>query len=175
MPSPSQNWYLQLSMAQTYTHSAPLLPLPVTAPQAGLYSQFQKPVTPFAYYNPLQNHGTSEKIGQNQNPAQPTVSAKEKEKLAWKYVGYKGFSKWMASEDDFFVFRRFGKLNAGAILWMQDRISHIETRLEQIHEEIADSQDGYQRNSSFRWDIQNQPERDELMAQLTGLLHHYSE
>ena len=48
----------------------------------------------------------------------------------WKYEGYKAFSAWIASEDDFFVFRRFGALNANTILWMQDRISQTEEKFE---------------------------------------------
>jgi hypothetical protein len=80
----------------------------------------------------------------------------------------------MASDDDFFIIRRFQSLNANVILYMQDRISQIEERLKEIHENNENSTDEKRKNSSFRWDMQNEPERDRLMCELTGLLHHYS-
>lgn len=82
----------------------------------------------------------------------------------------------MASEDDFFVFRRFESLNAGVILWMQDRIVQIEERLEEIHKMIEDSPSDHNlMNCSFRWDARFQSERTKLMEELSAILHHYSE
>lgn len=81
----------------------------------------------------------------------------------------------MASEDDFFLFRRFENLNAQTILWMQDRISQIEERLEAIHDHVVESHpDDKLRNDSLRWDEKYMPERHKLMMELSGLLHHFS-
>lgn len=80
----------------------------------------------------------------------------------------------MASDDDFFVFRRYQSLNARTILYMQDRIGQIENRLVQIHDEIAHG-DEKRKNNSFRLDMHLEPERDRLMCELTGLLHHYNQ
>lgn len=83
----------------------------------------------------------------------------------------------MASDDDFFIIRRFQSLNANVILYMQDRISQIEDRLKEIHEsnENENAPNNTERkNSSFRWDMKLEPERDRLLCELTGLLHHYS-
>jgi hypothetical protein len=108
--------------------------------------------------------------------SQASVDAQTKRDQAWKYEGYKALSKWMASEDDFFVFRRFESLNAGVILWMQDRIVQIEERLEEIHKMIEDSPSDHNlKNCSFRWDAQYQSERTRLMEELSAILHHYSE
>jgi hypothetical protein len=103
----------------------------------------------------------------------PTISTVKG--YPWKTHGYQDFSKWMASEDDFFVFRRFESLNAGTILWMQYRISELEQRLEQIHEEIKDSDltEGL-KNSSFKWDETRRPERARIMCELSSLLLQYS-
>ena len=110
--------------------------------------------------------------------AEPTLSnasVTEKErrkKQAWKYEGYKEFGKWMASDDDFFVFRRFGSLNATTTMYLQYRISQLERRLEEIHDSNEHEKDG--RNSSFKWDEANQPERVRIMNELSCLLLHYS-
>lgn len=94
----------------------------------------------------------------------------------WKFDGYKAFSTWMASEDDFFIIRRFQNLNARTILWMQDRIVQIEDRIKEIDKEVEDAEMSKQlRNNSLRWDKHNMPERHVLMGELSSLLHHYSE
>lgn len=80
----------------------------------------------------------------------------------------------MASDDDFFIFRRYQSLNARTILYMEDRIGQIEDRLAQIHDENAHG-DEKRRNNSFRWDMKFEPERDRLMCELTSLLHHYNQ
>jgi hypothetical protein len=156
-------------MAFPNSYQTHVLPAPVTAPPPPA-PHFQLPASPFAYFNPSQSFGPA-----SQSQGGPTLTSEQQKKLAWKYKGYKEFSKWMASEDDFFVFRRFGRLNAGVVLWMQDRITQIETRLDEIHEMIANSPDiENRRNDSFRWDAKYEQERDHLMTQLSGLLHHYS-
>lgn len=80
----------------------------------------------------------------------------------------------MASDDDLFLFRRYQSLNARTILYMQDRIGQIENRLSQLHDENAHG-DEKRKNNSFRWDMHHEPERDRLMCELTGLLHHYNQ
>lgn len=94
----------------------------------------------------------------------------------YKAQGYQEFSKWMASENDFFVFRRFESLNANTMLWMQYRISELERRLEEIHQEIKDSKiSDNLKNSSFKWDGKWRPERTRIMGELSGILLQYSE
>src|ERR1700722_559445 len=50
----------------------------------------------------------------------------------WKYTGYRVFSQFIASDNDFFVLRRFGTLNARVILALQDQLSKLEEDLEEI-------------------------------------------
>lgn len=106
----------------------------------------------------------------------PPVTEQYKLDRAWKYEGYGSFSRWMASDDDFFVFRRFDTLNARTILWIQDRITRKEERLRMIQKGIEDAPEalGY-RNDSFRYDIVACKERDVLMGELSHLLHQYSQ
>lgn len=96
--------------------------------------------------------------------------------MAWKYEGYQAFSRWMASDDDFFVFRRFESLNANTILWMQDKISRLEEELQELHRNEEDAKsDEYGRNDSFRFDETYLPRRDQIMCELSRQLQHYSE
>jgi len=101
-----------------------------------------------------------------------SVTDKEKFEKAWKYEGYKEFGKWMASDDDFFVFRRFESLNATTIAYLQYRISELERNLEEIH--TANEQQEKRKNSSFKWDEQYQQDRFQIMNELSRLLLHYS-
>ncbi|KAF2705066.1 hypothetical protein K504DRAFT_506536 [Pleomassaria siparia CBS 279.74] len=136
--------------------------------------------SPFAASYPieLQSFATPRPIP----PSQPlTGDAKkqfdeEKKKAAWKYEGYREFSRWMASDDDFFIIRRFQSLNANVILYMQDRIPQIEERLAEIHMNNENAPDvEKRRNNSFRWDMKHEVERDKLLCELTSLLHHYNQ
>lgn len=114
-------------------------------------------------------------ITKNPPPPRAPIDADIARTAPWTFEGYKEFCKWMASDDESFAFRRFQALNARAILYMQDRISQIENRLEQIHMENAYANpDTHRRNFSFRWDMHWEKERDRLTCELTGLLHHYS-
>ena len=78
----------------------------------------------------------------------------------------------MASDDDFFVLRRFGKLGARVVLHMQYQISKLEEDLEREddlcrhapNDEDAD-------NGSFRGDPR--PQRHELLVSLASILGQY--
>src|SRR6266496_5626730 len=63
------------------------------------------------------------------------ISENEKQGNLGKFEGYPSFSKWMASSEDFLILRRFGELNARAMLLMQDRIARKEELLMKIDEE----------------------------------------
>jgi hypothetical protein len=146
-------------MANTSQARDPVLPGPVTAPGAHMPTTFS-PV-------PLQNlTPTGTTMGN------ASVTDKEKLGKAWKYEGYQELGRWMASDDDFCVFRRFESLNATTIVYLQYRISQLESRLEDIHHSNEQIKD--RKNSSFQWDEQNQQDRFQIMNELSCLLLHYS-
>ncbi|PSN59502.1 hypothetical protein BS50DRAFT_229186 [Corynespora cassiicola Philippines] len=148
-------------MSQNPPLSSKSLPGPVTSPNA--------PIPRANVAIPLQ----SMHVGLD-----PSVSDEYKKARAWKYEGYTEFSRWMASEDDFFLFRRFESLNAGVILWMQEQISQKEAELMRFHKGIEDAPHDLPTgalNSSHRWDAEKFPARQKLMHELSGLLHHYNE
>jgi hypothetical protein len=85
----------------------------------------------------------------------------------------------MATDDDFFVVRRFGTVNAHVILWMQHEISQKERMLADLHKRMEDAtvaKEGIEgQNDSFEWDKKYLPERHNLMRDLAALLLHYSQ
>ena len=76
----------------------------------------------------------------------------------------------MASDDDFFVLRRFGRLSARVALLMQNRIVHLE---EIVHAEDAKCVKGNGDNGSF--DLDPSIERQNAMQELVWRLEQYRE
>jgi hypothetical protein len=83
----------------------------------------------------------------------PDYSDEEKFKLPWKYIGYRVFSKWMASDQSFFIARRFGALHTRAVLSMQDELVRLEEELDSMDKDYSrkDVPDAVT-NGSFRRD-----------------------
>ena len=76
--------------------------------------------------------------------------------------------KWAASDDDFFVLRRFGEVSARVLLRLQDQIVELEERLREIDKMcVKNGKD----NGTFRYD--HCEERTWLLDQLTSRLAHY--
>ena len=75
----------------------------------------------------------------------------------------------MGSDDDFFVIRKFGALNARVILRMQDQISELSEQL--------DAEDAFCRQNKWHaGDRRADPsvERQRLLDEITRLLERYS-
>jgi hypothetical protein len=91
---------------------------------------------------------------------------------AWKYVGYPGLSKWMASSNDFIVLRHFGTLNLRVLLMLQARITRLEKDLEVL--------DGYSRKlaggqgGAHSFELDSGSPRDELMRKIAQATKEYS-
>jgi hypothetical protein len=79
-----------------------------------------------------------------------SVSLKEEQEKPWKYVGYKVFSRWIASDPSFFVLRRFGTLNARVALSLQDEIAELETKLDFMDKRYSSRDVDDLHNGSFR-------------------------
>ncbi|KAI9822405.1 MAG: hypothetical protein M1827_000124 [Pycnora praestabilis] len=99
------------------------------------------------------------------------MTRKHADSEPWKYIGYHGFSMWVASDNDFFVLRQFGTLNARIILMKQDRIAELEQRLEM--EDRASLLDPQADNGSFR--NESRPERWRILQDLEKQLKDYNE
>ena len=73
--------------------------------------------------------------------------------LPGKYVGYRVFCKWIASDQAFCIVRRFGALNMRAILALQDEVVALEEQLDRMDRDHSSNEmpDGVE-NGSFRND-----------------------
>ncbi|KAH7390569.1 hypothetical protein BKA66DRAFT_568509 [Pyrenochaeta sp. MPI-SDFR-AT-0127] len=91
----------------------------------------------------------------------------------WKEIGYRGFSAFLASDNDFLIFRRFGSLNARLILYLQDEIAVLEEKLETLEAENATDAAKDIHNGSFRQEVL--PKRTMLLDVLNVKVRQYNE
>jgi hypothetical protein len=82
-----------------------------------------------------------------------------------KYSGYRVFSRWMASDQAFFILRRFGTLNTRVLLAMQDEIVELEDQLNLLDEEASRKESPYNVDNGT---IRDDPfgERRELVTKI---------
>ena len=69
-------------------------------------------------------------------PVLSMPTADEIRKKNWKYVGYRGTSQWMASDNDFFIVRRFATLNTRMLLTKQAQIYELNRQLDTLEEHM---------------------------------------
>lgn len=93
--------------------------------------------------------------------------------MAWKYVGYPGFSNYMASSTDCFAIRRFSALNVRVLLNLQDRIVRMEADLAEMDQYTMDLPDDQGGCYSVRLDLGTT--RGNLMSELENALAKYGE
>ncbi|KAF2434562.1 hypothetical protein EJ08DRAFT_471336 [Tothia fuscella] len=90
-------------------------------------------------------------------PASPSPDPNYRENRAWKYYGYPSFCDFMASDNDLFLLRRFGHLNARVLLNLQYRISSLEKELRRLDEECRNDPSPKVRSDSFEYDKNADP------------------
>lgn len=93
--------------------------------------------------------------------------------LSRKYLGYRSFARFAASDTDFFVLRRFDYLNTRVLLTLQDELSALEEELEALERNLMrkdaeDIDDGTLRPDPV-------PRRSELIALISEKIEKYSE
>jgi hypothetical protein len=99
------------------------------------------------------------------------LTKEEIEKKPWKYIGYKGYSDFIASENDFYILRRFASLNARVALTLQDQISVLEEQLDDLDQHCSRRDVEDLHNGSFRDDRE---ERAALVEMIYEKLTKYS-
>lgn len=96
---------------------------------------------------------------------------------AYKYIGYPGLCQFMASDNDFFVLRRFGDLNVRVLLDMQHDIQQQENRLLELDQKCKEDPNPWAKMDSLAWDKNAGhpfPERAAILRSLRGILREYS-
>ncbi|KXH61721.1 hypothetical protein CSAL01_07648 [Colletotrichum salicis] len=105
-------------------------------------------------------------------PAEETsLTEAEIEEAPWKYIGYKGYSRFISSEDDFFLLRRFDTLNVRVALVLQDEIASLEEKLNELDKEYSEKTAEDYNNSTIRGDVED---RSELLEEICNKLPKYS-
>ena len=123
----------------------------------------------------LQSHEQTRSPRRMQSPTTPgwQPSQADIDEKPWKYVGYRSFSAFIASDHDFFILRKFGALSARVLLRLQDQLSQLEEELEAV-EKMAREEDAPDvHNGSFRQETMK--DRQDLVGQAQGLLKEYSQ
>lgn len=116
----------------------------------------------------------SHKIGSAPDPAPPEL----RQSKAFRSMGYRAFSAFLAADNDALVVRKFGTLHARALLMLQDEIVQLEDELATMDSQCAEQEveeaDEYRfHNGSFRGDRLWNKERSALMHRLVVTLEQY--
>ena len=100
-------------------------------------------------------------------PSQADVDARLR-----KYIYYQSFSAFIASDNDFLIFRRFGALNAKVLLGLQDQLSRLEEDLEALEKTAWENNTPDIHNGSLGQDTD--VAREALVCQAQRSLRDYS-
>jgi hypothetical protein len=79
------------------------------------------------------------------NPSQSEIEDKP-----WKYLGYREYSNYIASDEDYLILRRFGCLHIRVLLMLQDELVELENRLAELDASLAARDYVDVHNGSFR-------------------------
>jgi hypothetical protein len=90
----------------------------------------------------------------------------------WKFIGYKGYTEFISSDDDWFILRRFGALNVRVALALQDEVSVLEEELKKLDATYSQRGSPDRHNGRLRGDVE---ERRALIELLSDKLYKYSE
>lgn len=93
---------------------------------------------------------------------------------AWRYIGYRGYSDFISSDDDFFILRRFATLNVRVALALQNEIVQLEKDLDELDDKYEAPQSPPQspvHNGRFDGDVED---REKLLKEIGEKLYKYS-
>lgn len=103
--------------------------------------------------------------------AEPRPSGVDIGEKPWKYIGYHGYSEFLASDNELLLFRRFGVLNVRVALDMQDQLAKLEEKLQALDKQYSSVYGVDVNNGSLRDD---EPDRALIVAEIAKLLPRYS-
>ena len=90
------------------------------------------------------------------------------------YVGYRVFSRWITTDQNFLIVRRFGALAARTALYLQDVVTQYEEQLDYLDKDGCQDGENPINNGTFRDDVSM--ERQRLMREhIPKALNNYCE
>ena len=101
------------------------------------------------------------------------LTQKELDNKPWKYIGYRGYSSYLASETDFLIFRRFEGPSTRIALMLQDRVACLEEQLEVIDSTYERRECVDTNNGTFR--DEDVDTRRDVLVELKKALDEYCE
>lgn len=99
------------------------------------------------------------------------LSQMELDEKPWKYIGYRGYTEFLASENDFLIFRRFTSASTRVALMLQHQMSVLEEELNQLDITYSRRNAVDVNNGSFRDD---EDDRLQVIENLRVKLLEYS-
>jgi len=100
----------------------------------------------------------------------PPPTEREVQLKPWKFVGYAGYSYFIASDDDFYILRRFDVLGVRVLLALQDEIAALEEKLCELDRRYSSRRYPDVNNGTFREDSED---RTTLVAKIGDRLKEY--
>lgn len=101
----------------------------------------------------------------------PTPS--EIDEKPWKYLGYREYSDYIASDLDYLILRRFDTLHIRVLLMLQDEIVELEGQLAEVDKSLAAKDHIDIHNGSFREETSET--RLEVVHEIERRLRNYNE
>jgi len=80
----------------------------------------------------------------------PSTGNAQAQRPPWKHIGYRGFCEFHASDDDFFILRKFSGLTSRVLLAIQDELSEREDELNALEAHLSSPSAKDIHNGSFR-------------------------
>ncbi|KAF5988144.1 hypothetical protein FBULB1_1612 [Fusarium bulbicola] len=115
------------------------------------------------------------------NPSTPTHDTAQagharnrvalEEDMPWRYIGYRGYSKFVSSDSDFLLLRRFRALNVRVGLALQHQLVELERDLEEL-DRSYEEQEPPIHNGRFSGD---EEDRVDLLETIRETLHKYNQ
>jgi hypothetical protein len=112
----------------------------------------------------------------NRSQRSQSPTAELKRTKFYRYKGYPEYARYITSDNDALLFRRFGELNARILLSLQNDIEIQEKYLKALDEKCARDPQEFALMNSLEWAKNPQnphPERNAVLQRLRTLLHTY--
>lgn len=101
-----------------------------------------------------------------------TLSQEDLDRKPWKYIGYKGFSRYVSCSDDFLALRRYDRLHCRVLLTLQDRVAELEEELDLLDNSVSRKSSPDIDNGTIRRD---HGRRKELLQEISKALKDYDD